>query len=739
MKLFYRHILPRIIFLPLIFIILLFAAGTFAIKLMFKPEDLRDILTGQLQTIFNKPVQIQSADISLDGKIKLKGLRVLEPGAKFGIDFMQADYLYAEYRIPAIITGKITIDKIIIISPKIELIKSEDGNWNFSDIVSGYSGKEGRQKLKKIISAQIKDGTLNLRDMRNKRSFSMENVNINFSDFRPDGEFPFSASIFFTNDMRRNGDSGAVSYANSRNAASGPGQIFRKYPSGRLYCEGLLNLKDFDWEQAAAKDISVILKILNKSVKIAGSLNNFKTPALKLNFFLPELSARDLPGLKIPRELRIGQSEWNIEASLNGKDAMEITRLDGKAGGISANIKGRIGFGGGFKPDLSVYLPPFETRQISKTSPGLAFKNFSGKAQIKLAVGGNTGGGISKIFFNLDRTGFTREDMRFSNLVLTGLISRDFKNNYIRIKNGQILLQNQELSGLYLKTEVSPQSITAEYSAKWNRHPIKGTLTINSYLAKDKNLKFSGSAKKIKTSDLKLLKDKIALFKNQKPSEPKTPGIEWIQQIKNSIPEGYSKIKGTYLIEEMEHDYFKSRNFHFSCDLKNISSGAAGLNGIIAIKSGEGVFYQVQETAEKDKMYKILSMPILFIHNMNKIGALKLDKELKDVAFNSAGALYRLESGRMLIKNFFISGKDISMYSTGWIDLVGETISLKVYTIFSKYYAMGGLPERFTDSSGKPALAFQIEGSANKPSFQLLSSQESSNIIDKAVKEGIKF
>jgi hypothetical protein len=130
-------------------------------------------------------------------------------------------------------------------------------------------------------------------------------------------------------------------------------------------------------------------------------------------------------------------------------------------------------------------------------------------------------------------------------------------------------------------------------------------------------------------------------------------------------------------------------------------------------------------------------MPVLLIYRMNRMGALKFGYKLKDAAFNSMGGDYMLNSGRVQVKNFFMEGRDFSAYAEGELNFSDETMKLKIYTISSKYYDMGSLPEAMTDSSGKPALAFTIEGKMNKPDINMISPKNSGDIIKAAAKKSV--
>ena len=94
-----------------------------------------------------------------------------------------------------------------------------------------------------------------------------------------------------------------------------------------------------------------------------------------------------------------------------------------------------------------------------------------------------------------------------------------------------------------------------------------------------------------------------------------------------------------------------------------------------------------------------------------------------------------MTEGKVEIKNFYMAGKEFSAYASGQLDFSNETMKVKIYTISGKYDSMGSLPEALTDASGKPALAFIIEGKMTKPEFKMISPKESGKIIKEAAKK----
>jgi hypothetical protein len=249
---------------------------------------------------------------------------------------------------------------------------------------------------------------------------------------------------------------------------------------------------------------------------------------------------------------------------------------------------------------------------------------------------------------------------------------------------------------------------------------------------------FTGYSKRL---DIKEGRDFLLELKKVKTPDKKRRKYEsrlaWLKTVKNSIPTGFAVFRLLYKADFIRHEYFDARDFYVTANLKNLAGQVEKLKGDVSIKSGRGTFYNVQKTSEHDRIYYIFSLPILTMYRLNRMGALKFGYKLNDVTFSSIGGDYTLDSGNVNIRNFYMAGKEFSIYTTGTLDLTNENIKLKVYTISDKYYSMGSLPETLTDASGKPALAFTIEGKMNKPTINMMSPREAGKIIEAAIKKGV--
>ncbi|MCX5786609.1 MAG: AsmA family protein [Elusimicrobia bacterium] len=709
-----RHkILLRIIVLPLLFAALLAVTALVTIKTMFKPQDLEAVVTNQLQELFKRPVRIEYATLSLTGEIKIKGLNVIEPDPSIQ-NFVEADYIYATYRFLPLINKKIEINSLVFVAPKIILLKKKDGTWNLSDIFAAYKSTPKKNRLDKITQAEIKDGTLIIKDQTSPRQYALENVNISLNDFKPGQSAPFSVGLFLKNKT--------------------PG----KYFEGRLYAEGTVNLADFNWEKASASGLNIQLSLLNKSARITGELKNFRRPEIKLKGELQNFRSSEISALwSSPRAFNAPRTTWDINAVFVSTRVVEVSA---SVEPLKLKTHGTLDFSSPtFSYAFSASVPSFDLALLKKSGVELPVTEAAGRAQGRISFsGGPQGFNLANLELNAYKNSFAYKNLRCQETDFSALLSGNFQNNHVDFTKGCFTLGKAKLTGLDMKTGLSKELFDINYSGRFNGEPLRGRVTIDAPFTDKKTLAIIGYSSALTYKDTWdfILDLKNLLHRNTKKTEYESE-IAWIRKLKNSIPSGFSSFKLLYKTDFFKHDYFDARDFNIAADLKNISGSFEKLKGTVSIKTSSGTFYNVQKTSEQDRVFYIVSMPILLIYHMNRIGALKFGYTLDNAAFNSIGGDYELDSGRVQVKNFFMEGRDFSAHVEGELNFSDETMRLKIYTISSKYYNMGSLPEAMTDSSGKPALAFTIEGKMNKPAINMISPKNSGDIIKAAANKGV--
>ena len=473
---------------------------------------------------------------------------------------------------------------------------------------------------------------------------------------------------------------------------------------------------------------------------ITGAINNFRRPEITLKAETPAFKSSEMAYLfNSPAEFTAPRSFWDISAVFTSTKAAEV-RLTCRP----LNLKAEGTF------DLSVstpqysftvWAPPFNMTQAKNYGAKLPVDNPSGKIQVRLKVSSKNGKPyLTRIFATTTKAGFQYRTLKASDLDMTALLAENFANSYLAASGGRLVMGKDTLSGLNLKTQFSKDELEINYDGQLNGQPVKGRTAILQPFSSEKTVNFTGYSRNLVYSEMKNLilgaRDLRAPPKKGRIFESK---LAWLKTLKNSIPSGYAAFKLLYKADHFKHEYLDANDFYMSASLKNITGDINKLRGDISIKSGPGTFYQVQKTSEKDRIYYLVSIPLLQISRMNRAGALKFGHQVEDVSFNSIGGDYRIDEGKSEVRNFYLEGKDFSAYASGQIDFSNETMKLKIYTISGKYYSMGSLPEAMTDASGKPALAFTLEGKMNKPEFKMLSPTDSGKIIKAAAQKGAEI
>jgi hypothetical protein len=703
-----RQILLRIIFLPLILAAGIAATALVTVRIMFTPEDLQSVVTNQFQEMLRRPVHIEWARLSATGKIEIKGLSATEPGPET-VNFLQADYIYATYRLLPLLRRKIEIDSVVLVSPKIQLIRRADGSWNISDIFAAYRQAGGRHSLEKIDKAEIKDGELSVLNAKSGSRYSFDNLNATLKDFKPSGDSPFSMSVFFKS------------------------TAFKRPVDGRLYAEGDINFSGFDWTKAEVKELRADLTLLNKTAHFTGGLRNFRRPEIALKADMQEFRSSEMAYLfSSPWEFNAPRSLWDITAVFGSSGTV---RMDLAAKPLGLKVDGAFDFSA---PTLqyafTVSAPPLK-RYVGK----LPVENPAGRMQVRLKLGSRDARPVlSRIFLTSSGAAFRYKTMTAADLDMTALLAENFANSYLTTSDGKLSLGKNKLTGLKLSTQLSKDELSLNYSGRFNGEPVRGRTAIKRPFSPSKTVDFIGYSKNLVFSEAKdLVLASRELHETPRKTKVYQSQLAWLKTLKNSIPSGYADFKLLYKADKFRHDYLVANDFYASASLKNITGDITKINGDISIRSGSGTFYHVEKTSETDRIYYIISMPLRLIYNMNKAGALKFGATMDNVSFNSIGGDYSLKDGKVQLKNFYMSGKEYSAYASGQLDFSNETMKLKIYTISGKYYSMGSLPEALTDASGKPALAFTIEGKMTKPDFNMISPKESGNIIRDAAKRGV--
>jgi len=664
----------------------------------FSKNDINYIVTGHIQDLTQRAVRIGNINFNLDGNIKIKNISIYEKDLK--TYFTKSDYVLIKYNPRKLIKGIFEIKSIKLISPEINLIRNKQGEWNFYDIVEKIRKSNNKSNIK-LTTFEIEDGKINIEDKKKQNKHTLNNINLQTGNIKLSEPINFSISTFFKSPYLQ-------SKEQNRFFMEG---IFIPFPEKNEF-----NIKDIKSE-ISINDIDII---------ISGNISNSKSINATLNIKIPEINLKKI--FKIPKDIFIPKSDLNINILKENENYI----INGFIDSIKTSFKSIISE----EKDTFLHKTYIEVNKINIEKIYFLIEKFirnpKGEINIKLNLNGILTEKPEKI--NIESS--------FSNL--------SFSDNYeiIEFKDayGKFVNQNYFSAFNIINTSAKlKNNLIKNMSLKWewegNNEIFNSIMLLN-----NKKLKIIG---KIYRNNEKIKKSQFMVYNQITDFNEIMNIINFCQEKINNSQQNKNKSKNYdfnnsqielfYKSNSIKSEYGESERLYHYSNINSFSTKFDGISGNFKTKILNGKFYNIQQNADKNNVYYIISLPITILYRLNRLGALKIKSELKELYFSEIGADYTLNNGKIIINSFYINSKDFLAYTTGEIDFKNEKLDLKVYTINNKYYAIGGLPEALTDAKGKPAIAFNVKGKFKKNDIKILDPNYNANIIHEAINKGINI
>lgn len=662
----------------------------------FSKQEIKAIVTGQLQEIFSRPATVESVLFDAYGRIQIKGLAIhSRDNQKYFIICPRITGRFSPY---SVLSGNLEIKSIKLISPEIFLRRDEDGSWRFEDILLKWKNREKKSSVK-IDGIEIEDGKINIEDLKNKLYHTFEKIDFS-ADFNSDTPFSnFTISTEFKS-----------GYIKTREAARFFLNADFKYGKTLSDC--------------ALENLSATLTLDDKIYSARGEIKNLASPDGALLLEIPSTNLKTLIALK--DELYIPQSALKLKFSKNSENAaysfrLLSDRLKASASGIIYPYEKNLPY------NFSCNIKELPAEKIKLTlSPFI--NSPSGLLNLDIKAGrdrsGNKKWTISSYFSNMS---FSDKENIFFFTETYGKIILDDSFKAINILGGKIRSGRHLFTGLNFKWESSSGRENMEGLAFFNgkKTRMRGMIKDNETPARQGD--FSIYCARTDLDEIENLIMHIAEIKKKNQRKKKDEKYDFIRK----------KLNIFYHSNSFENIYGRSGRLYAQAQFSSFNPDLKELSGIFKIKAENGSFLNVQENAEKNNMYYLISLPITTIYRLNRAGSLRLNSNIKNVDFSQSAADYSLNNGKIVLNSFYIDGKEFMAYTRGDIDFTGEKLNLNVYVLNNKFYSMGGLPEALTDAKGRPAMAFKLNGKFRNNEIKILDPNNNPDIIKKAIDDGV--
>lgn len=708
MKLF-KQILLRLIFWPMIFIGIVFAVFNITLRLTLDDTTLKTIVVYEIEQFLGVRANISWAKIMYNGEIRIKNLRLQDPD-KLNESFITSEYVLAKVSPISLFTKQINISEIRFIAPQIKLTKESNSSWNIKRIISQHKKNPNSSgNLIEIITTQIRDGEIFVTDSLTGKQNDFKNVDLSLKQFTLNGDTPFETS-------------GKFKINDSQNQ-----------PEGRFFGKGLLNLENFNLENAEIKELNGNIVLQDINIPFNGNIKNFIKPNITLFSKNPALKSQQLNFLfQSTTEFNIPEQDWNV--NLNFLSTSTLSLLI-KTEPLGIKAEGAYNFTDSTSTyALNIQTPPITLEEVNRYLP-IPVANPMGKIKPDITVAASKTGAPTLTNFTVD---FTNTGFKYKKLTVTALdmllnLTENFENSNITVYDGRLQLGNALLTTLVMNGSLSKKELAVNFSGRLNSDNTKGKMAILNPFSKIKTVYYTGYSENLNYTPTKtLIFDLVDLLKNgDLKKNQELSAMPWLNTLKNSIPSGYSLFNIVYKTDNFKHSYIQAKDFYITATVNSLSGKIENMRGKFSIKTNNGILFNVEENSKNDRIHYLASMPLRFIDELNKKKAFKFEK-LGDVNFNAMGGDIIIDKGIANIENFYMEGSEFSACLNGEVDFINETINLKIYTIMDRYNR-GVLPSALTDASGKSAMAFSLSGKMNNPTLNMLSPKDTSKRITDAV------
>jgi uncharacterized protein involved in outer membrane biogenesis len=189
---------PRklIIILGVILGILVVLAGgaSLLVKYLVTPEMIRKSILPRMEAAIQRPIEFKDAKIGIFSGITLRGLTVYERNGKE--PFLSMKDARLRFQLLSLLSRRIVVDKIVLVSPHIHIVRYTDGTFNFTDLIRKEKlWAAQRQGLSFAVAAiTVTDGNMAYEDRKGffgtPFSYQVRDADIEAKGLRPDQPFP---------------------------------------------------------------------------------------------------------------------------------------------------------------------------------------------------------------------------------------------------------------------------------------------------------------------------------------------------------------------------------------------------------------------------------------------------------------------------------------------------------------------------------------------------------------------
>ena len=731
--------LKKILLIFVAVVMVLVIGGIVYIKIKYPPEKVKVILISKMSEFLHREIEIKNISVGFTG-LKVEGLRISERTTFKEGSFVEAKQFLIKPNLAALLKKEISVNKIILVAPKINITRYKDNSFNFSDLIVAQStapvkkekaGKsEGLPFAFVVSKLNITEGNIKFTDKTPQNmSGELKNIHITLSGISLVRPFYVDVSM----------------------------EILQKNINGFVSLKSSVDMKN---QKLKIKEALVLLN--GAGLKISGDMEKFMEPD-NISF---NLKVRDDASLKLlseklisvfphPADLVVSGSptvDFNISGTvskihLNGK--IDIKNVDVSFAKVFNKPKNTEAF---LSADISV--ENLDTAKINLLSVGLDTVKISAQGLITGISKSKIRQDVKIVIEKFDLKALSQFIPPMKDFGLSGMVSSD-----VKISGDLKMLLIKGLLGVE-----NVQSVQKDITAKISKTAFAYAVKITDLKKGEISFSVDGGNIEIKTPE-KLASQQPASLPPSAVSEKKQTvpvgippdfSLNGEIKVKNIIFNGY-KISDCFAKLNLLRTIFTVKSFSMSMCNGTI---AGALSADFSQMSPEKIKFSFDGTVKNYDLHELLletglklkgqmwgiadanmkisgvgtdmsglngsgsaqikNVKINGVKILNQLSVVAMMPQLKETSFKTVTSKVNIVNGRIDLSNTKTAGGDkMDAYCSGNVNLVSITQEMKGDIKFTRAYSGGDLAKYTADSEGRVTVPFTIKGKFDDPKVSL--------------------
>ena len=666
------------------------------VYMMFPPSKIKSMTQNYVRENYKREVDFDKVSLAFVG-VKIDNFKISEESTFENGNFVEAQQVVLKAEILPLLKGKVKIKKLILDGITVNIIKEENGKFNFDSFVSQEpaAAEEQNQEnnqapeetsspfgiIADIISLQ--NSSFNYVDKETNMHFGIENLNLTIQNFSLTDLFTFTLNLDTTLKM---------------------GDITLNPLSINLGAQ--INLADLNLKDAYVNIMPLTLAYKTAKISFEGKIQDFENPVLDLegklegisNEIIDSIKPMDLPKFTLPAITLLLKTQLDLDNS-----KANISQADIRLGTSYINNIASVDFSA---QDL-VYKA--ETKfDILLTD----IYNSATDMLQEIAPVGNIGGYLN--------TFSKKSGPEMKGKVMLTDVGAVIAGKELKGLNGEITISSLK--------DIKTNIITGSY----NESTFKTSLAY-SQPAKPINIDFMLNLDKFTLDDINF--DEFLQNSKEKKKEEVKEKVKTEEQAEQKTAEkadfGLYNIKLDVKVKEVSNNILTANDLSLQADLKNLSNDMSKLQGTLSFNSSNGEIRDINKLMSSSKIMLAVFSVVKVVQQVFSIAKLDGINLGSTIAYSKIEGVYTIKGGLINLDKSIIATDLLTVKASGTIDLVTEKLNMNVETHFGKV----------TEGSGFKPLVLKIKGTMSDPKYSVnvLSTVTSIvNVPTNILKKGVK-